>query len=128
MTEKQRQKAGARGNMADIRQMLEEMYGDFNARRMEAVLARMIPEVEWPNGWEGGYVNGHAGVRDYWTRQWAVLDPRVEPINIVEDERGRYVVEVHQVVRDREGKLLVDQVVHHAYSLRDGLIERMDIE
>lgn len=113
--------------MSDIRQMLNEMYRDFNARRMDQVLARMVPGVEWPNGWEGGYVHGHAGVRDYWTRQWAVLDPKVEPMNIVEDDRGRYVVEVHQVVRDREGKLLADQVVHHIYTVRDGLIERMDI-
>ncbi|HEY2858081.1 MAG TPA: nuclear transport factor 2 family protein [Terracidiphilus sp.] len=114
--------------MADIRQMLEEMYRDFNARRVEEVLARMVPDVEWPNGWEGGYVHGYAGIRDYWTRQWAVLDPHVEPLNIAADDRGRYVVEVHQVVKDKDGRLLADQVVHHAYTVRNGLIERMEIE
>jgi hypothetical protein len=35
---------------------------------------------------------------------------------------------VHQVVRNLEGKTIVDQIVHHAYRLRDGLIVRMDIE
>ena len=35
---------------------------------------------------------------------------------------------VHQVVRDRAGNLLVDTMVRHIYSLRDGLIERMEIE
>lgn len=113
--------------MADPHSLLRAAYRDFNARNLDAVLALMVPDVEWPNGWEGGYVHGHEGVRDYWTRQWAVLDPHVEPISIVED-RGRYVVAVHQVVHDREGKLLADQTVRHAYTLRDGLIARMDIE
>jgi hypothetical protein len=108
--------------------ILKAAYRDFNARRLDAVLALMVPDVVWPNGMEGGFVYGHDGVREYWTRQWAMIDPHVEPINIVEDDRGRHVVEVHQVVRDFEGNVLVDQVVYHAYRLRDGLIERMDIE
>lgn len=112
----------------DPREILAGAYRDFNARHIDAVLARMTPDVEWPNGMEGGFVYGREGVRDYWTRQWALLDPHVEPIEMVEDDRGRWVVTVHQVVRDIAGKLLVDQQVHHAYRLRDGLIERMDIE
>ena len=114
--------------MIDERELLEGAYWDFNARRLDAVLARMRPDVVWPNGMEGGFVYGHEGVRDYWTRQWDVLDPRVEPVAINPDNRGKWVVEVHQVVHDREGKLLVDQIVHHAYEIRDSLIARMDIE
>jgi hypothetical protein len=116
----------------DAREMLDGAYRDFNARRMEAVLERMTEDVSWPNGWEGGYVYGHGGVRDYWTRQWAVLDPHVEPISIEQDEQGRWVVNVHQVVRgrtgDQAGQVLVDTMVRHVYRLRDGLIERMEIE
>lgn len=114
--------------MTDERQLLEGAYRDFNARRLDAVLARMLPDVVWPNGMEGGFVYGHEGVRDYWTRQWDILDPHVEPVSISSDKRGRWVVEVHQVVHDREGKLLMDQIVHHAYHIRDSLIARMDIE
>ena len=40
----------------------------------------------------------------------------------------RWIVEVHQVVKDRDGKLLLDTVVHHAYRIENGLIVRMDIE
>jgi len=114
--------------MTDERQLLEGAYRDFNARRLEAVLARMRPDVVWPNGMEGGFVYGHEGVRDYWTRQWAVLDPHVEPLEISRDDRGKWVVKVRQVVHDREGKLLVDQIVSHAYEISDFLIARMDIE
>jgi hypothetical protein len=113
---------------ADPRTTLLGAYLDFNARRLERVLARMAPDVVWPNGMEGGFVHGHAGVRDYWTRQWGLIDPHVEPVDIHEDEAGRIVVGVHQVVKDLQGEVLVDKVVRHAYVLRDGLIARMDIE
>ena len=110
------------------REHLAGAYRDFNARAIDSVLARLHPDVVWANGMEGGFVYGTEGVREYWTRQWAVLDPKVEPISIMQDQAGRWIVEVHQVVRDRDGKLLLDTVVHHAYRIENGLIVRMDIE
>jgi hypothetical protein len=108
--------------------ILAAAYREFNARNIDAVLALMRPDVAWPNGMEGGYVHGHEGVRAYWTRQWTMIDPRVEPLRMERDANGRMVVEVHQVVRDLNGSPLLDKIVHHAYTLRDGLIERMEIE
>jgi hypothetical protein len=35
-------------------------YRAFNARDIDAALAVMHPEVDWPNGLEGGRVHGHA--------------------------------------------------------------------
>ena len=109
-------------------EILIAAYREFNARRIDAVLALMHPDVVWPNGMEGGYVHGHEGVRAYWTRQWGIVDPHVVPLKIEEDQQGRFVVEVHQLVRDLNGNLLVDTVVRHAYTIRAGLIERMEIE
>lgn len=114
--------------MNDVQELLTQAYRDFNARRIDAVLARMHPDVVWPNGMAGGFVYGHEGVRDYWTRQWAIFDPQVEPVEIEQDPGGRWVVEVHQVVRDLAGKLLSDAMVRHIYQIRDGLVQRMDIE
>lgn len=112
----------------DEHELLTGAYRDFNARRIDAVLARMHPSVEWANGMEGGYVHGKDAVREYWTRQWKVIDPHVDPLRIEQDETGRFVVEVHQVARDLAGNVLLDRTVHHAYRIREGLIERMDIE
>jgi hypothetical protein len=64
---------------------------------------------------------------EYWTRQWAILDPHVDPVSIEPDETGRLIVEVHQVVQDMKGFVLLDTTVHYAYRLSDGLIKRMDI-
>ncbi len=60
-------------------ELLKHLYNRFNARDMEAVLATMHPNVVWANGMEGGHVYGHDGVRSYWARQWAMIDPHVEP-------------------------------------------------
>ena len=87
----------------------------------------MRPDVNWPNGMEGGRVHGCDEVRAYWRRQWGILDPHVEPVGMQDNENGNTVVDVHQVVRDLSGNILVDQIVQHVYSIRDGLIERMDI-
>ena len=114
--------------MPDPRELLQTAYREFNARAVDAVLACMHPDVVWPNGFEGGFVYGIEGVRDYWTRQWAILDPKVEPLSITQDSEGRWVVEVHQIVHDRAGNLLLDTTVHHAYRIENGRITRMDIE
>jgi len=43
-------------------------------------------------------------------------------------ENGNVVVNVHQVVHDLNGNLLVDQMVKHVYTVEDNLIKRMEIE
>ncbi len=108
-------------------QLLQAAYQAFNARDIEAVLALMHPQVDWANGMEGGSVFGREGVRSYWTRQWGLIDPHVEPTRFSRDETGRIVVDVHQIVRDLDGKVLSDQMVQHVYTLEDGLIRRMEI-
>jgi ketosteroid isomerase-like protein len=113
--------------MAGEEKLLGELYARFNARAMEAVLAAMHEDVLWANGMEGGHVRGRDGVRAYWTRQWAILDPRVEPVSIAQAADGSFVVEVHQVVHDKQGGLLVDQMVGHIFRIEDGLIRRFDI-
>jgi ketosteroid isomerase-like protein len=108
-------------------ELLEKLYAAFNRRSIEEVLSSLHPDVDWPNGWEGGRIRGKAAVRDYWKRQFEVLNPRVEPQVFVEQD-GRVAVEVHQVVHDVNGNLLTDQVIHHVYEFRDGLIQRMEIQ
>lgn len=109
------------------RELLTIVYAAFNRRDIEQVLALMRPDVDWPNGMEGGRVHGCDEVRAYWRRQWSTLDPHVEPVSMEDDETGNTVVEVHQVVRDLSGNILKDLIVQHVYSFRHGLIERMDI-
>jgi len=109
-------------------QLLRELYTAFNARNVEAVLAALSDDVVWPNAWEGGVVHGRAAVRGYWLRQWAEIDPHVEPIAMTRRDDGRIAVDVHQVVLTIDGDPVGDHRVVHVYAMRDGLVTRMDVE
>jgi hypothetical protein len=109
-------------------QRLRDLYASFNARDVDAVLAATTADVDWPNAWEGGRVIGPAAVRDYWTRQWQQIDPRVEPESIATRSDGRIAVDAHQMVRDPSGTVIADGHVVHVYELRDGLVVRMTVE
>jgi ketosteroid isomerase-like protein len=113
--------------MSDEVELLKRVYDRFNARDMETVLAAMDEDVTWANGMDGGYVRGREGVRSYWTRQWAMIDPRVEPVSFSTSPDGELVVEVHQAVRDLQGNILADQMVGHIFRLESGLIKHFDI-
>ena len=113
--------------MMTERRLLQNAYAAFNARDIEAALAAMHADVEWPNGMEGGSVHGHSGVRDYWTRQWGLISPHVEPLRFDTDEAGRIVVDVRQIVRDRAGNIMADEMVQHVYLFEDDLVRSMEI-
>jgi ketosteroid isomerase-like protein len=115
------------GLMSDEVEFLKRVYDRFNARDMETVLAVMREDVIWENGMEGGHVQGRNEVRSYWTRQWAIIDPHVEPVAFAEGPEGEVVVEVHQVVRDLNGNLLADKMVGHVFRIENHLIKRFDI-
>jgi ketosteroid isomerase-like protein len=110
-----------------VREVLRRAYAAFNARDIEVVLSSMHQDVEWPNGMEGGYVYGHDSVRAYWTRQWGLIDPIVEPQAFGSEPDGRIVVEVRQRVLDKDGSTLSNGQVRHVYSIRDGLVRHMEI-
>src|SRR5258705_9877790 len=114
---------------SDFQSLLRQAYASFNARDIDAVLALMHPDVEWPNGWEGGWVKGHDEVRRYWTRQWAAIDPRVEPLRF-DTPRGPETIRVvvDQTVRDLQGNVLARNQVQHLYYFEAGLVRRMEIE
>jgi hypothetical protein len=93
--------------------LLSKAYAAFNTRQIEDVLKLMHADVEWPNGWEGGYVYGREAVKDYWIRQWKELAVKVT---------------VNQKVKDLRGNVITDRTVYHTYFFKDGLIRRMEIE
>jgi hypothetical protein len=90
----------------DHERLLRDVYAAFNRRDIDAAVAVMHADVDWPNAFEGGRVTGHEEVRAYWTRPFA---------------------QVHQLVRALDGSVLADSEVKHVYTLRDGLVARMEV-
>ena len=101
-------------------------YAAFNARDLDTAVSLMHPDVNWPNGWEGGRIQGRDAVRDYWTRQFESIQSNVEPLEFTE-AGDRVAVTVRQVIRDLDGNVLSEGKTSHVYTLRDGLVTRMDI-
>jgi ketosteroid isomerase-like protein len=107
--------------------LLRGIYQAFNRREFETVLNMMHADVDWPNALEGTRVHGRDAVRHYWKRQFESLDSTVEPQGFTTENDRRIAVEVHQVVRDKAGNLVVDQMIEHVYTIRAGLITSMEI-
>lgn len=120
--------------MDDDVELLARIYDRFNARDIDGVLAALTDDVAWANGMDGGHVHGREAVRAYWTRQWTIVDPRVEPVGFRRAADGAIVAEVRQTVRDLEGRPLqghthglADKTVAHVFRLREGKVARFDI-
>ena len=121
--------------MTDEIRIVEQMYGWFNARDIDGVLNLLADDVAWANGMDGGHVHGHDALRDYWTRQWAVIIPHVAPVGFQQGDDGAVVAEVIQTIRDLDGKPLhaqthglEDKTVGHVFRFRDGKVVRFDIQ
>lgn len=115
--------------------VIKGMYDCFNARDIDGVLAAVADEVAWANGMDGGHVHGHEAVREYWTRQWAVVSPHVEPIAFQQTEDGAVAVEVIQSVFDLNGQPLSgqthglkDKTVMHIFRMDNDKVTRFDIQ
>jgi ketosteroid isomerase-like protein len=116
-------------------ELLKQLYDRFNARDIDGVLAALADDVEWANGMDGGHVYGRAAVRDYWTRQWAMISPHVEPVGFHRTADGAVVAEVRQIIRDLDGNPLEgqthglrDKTVGHVFRFQAGKVARFDIQ
>jgi ketosteroid isomerase-like protein len=116
-------------------ELLKRIYDCFNARDIDGVLPALADDVAWANGMDGGHVYGREAVRAYWTRQWTMVSPRVEPVSFHRTADGAIIAEVQQSVRDLEGKPLQgqthglkDKTVGHVFRFREGKVARFDIQ
>jgi ketosteroid isomerase-like protein len=112
----------------DHETLLRGLYAAFEARDLDTLIAALSPDVDWPNGWEGGRLHGRAAVRDYWERQWSAIDPHVEPTAFTPLPDGRLAATIAQTILSPSGDLLASETVIHTYTFDlTGLVTRMEI-
>ncbi len=106
---------------------LRRAYAAVNRGDIDAALALMSPDVDWPNTIEGGRERGREAVRAYWTRLFGVLVPTFDPLCVQPAEDGRIVVHAQLRFSDpASGKPLAHEHVRHVFTWRDSMIVRMD--
>jgi hypothetical protein len=113
--------------MENPHELISHAYAAFNQRNIDTALALMSEDVSWPKASEGGRVVGKEEIRAYWTRQWQEFDPHVEPLEMIDSERNKTRVRVHQLVKSLAGDVLSDSEVWHIFTIENGLIHRMDL-
>lgn len=111
----------------EVEALIKRLY-DANGRRdFEAFRALVAPRLEWPDVTRGGWLTSPEQVRDYWAYNDAAIRVEITPVEVSVADDGRIVVDANQVIWNRTGQLWSDLCVRHCYTLRDGLIQRMDI-
>jgi ketosteroid isomerase-like protein len=114
--------------MNPTQDFLQNLYDAFNRREIETILAMMAEDVKWANGMEGGFVYGRENVREYWRRQFEIINPQLKILKTETDANGRTVVSVHQIVKDLSGKPLAEKTVRQIFTFENGLIKTFEID
>ena len=98
--------------------LLERAYRLFNAREIDALLALMTDDIEWPDVANGAVLHAKEAIRPYWEGQFAVADPHVEPTDFIEAGDDLVAV-VDQRILDLQGRPLAPpSVVYHPLHVR----------
>ena len=110
-----------------FRELLQHLYVAFNEQDVDRALEVIHPDAVWANGMEGGLLNGHQDIREYWLRQWSYITWHVRPMRIEMTDPENIVVEAHQILRDLSGNIVSIRDLQHIFEIEDGLIKKMGI-
>ena len=110
--------------------LIKQLYEDFNARKVDSILAKLTEDVMWANGMDGGYIHGHKDLRNYWERQWSVLNPQIKPVSFKKTEEDSIFADVLFSGQPMEGQMqeFKDMPAGHIFHVKDGLVSRFDIQ
>ena len=112
--------------MENIKSFFENIYQNFNEKKIDLIINKMMDDVQWANGMDGGYVwsSWCARILD---AAFSLVSSNVTPLEIFK-ENDVIKIKVKQVVHDVNGNLLSDDIVCHYFTLKDGKVARLDID
>ena len=109
------------------RELLQHLYLAFNNQDADKAMEVIHPDAIWANSMEGGLVNGHDGIRGYWSRQWSYIQWHVRPMKFEMTDLQTVVVDAHQIIRDPAGSIVSIRDLQHIFEIENGLIKTMNI-
>lgn len=112
--------------MADKKALLISLYDAISRQDVDGVLSLMHPDVDWPDTLDGGRIHGLAAMRDYWTRQFALIRVSTALIDYVENADGTIATRVTYTRFAADGRLWDDQVAGNIFRFEGDRILRGD--
>ena len=109
------------------RDLLLRAYAAYSRQDIEALLALVCHDVDWPDDY-GGHLRGKAAMRAYWTEQWTRTRTHDEPVSFTDLADGRTQVAIRQVVLALDGRVLSTGERRHLVRTTGGLIARLEID
>jgi ketosteroid isomerase-like protein len=114
--------------MDDAQALLTKVYDAYNRRDFADLSVFLAPDTNWPDLVEGGRLIGPEALGAYWARNDKMITVDIAVVSITNQPDGRVAAEVNQVVRNLAGQVWSDTCERHIFTLRDGMVARLDVE
>lgn len=114
--------------MEDGHALLTKVYDAYNRRDFAVFSTFLTSDIDWPNQVEGGRLVGRQAVGASWARNDKFITIDIAVVSLTTLPDGRIAAEVNQIVRNLAGQIWSDSCVRHVFTLRGGLVARLDVE
>lgn len=114
--------------MDDAEALLTKVYDAYNRRDFADLSVLLTADTNWPDMVEGGRLIGPAALSAYWARNDKLITVDIAVVSYAALPDGRVAADVNQIVRNLAGQVWSDTCERHIFTLRDGLVARLDIE
>jgi hypothetical protein len=111
-----------------IHSLIKKAYEAFNSQDIKSAITTFHENIEFQKEFNGNYLKNQNQIIEHWTNGWKEFSVKDKPINIIERTDNKFEVTVHQIVKDKQGKILSDGILKHIFTIQDNLLLRLDIE
>lgn len=108
------------------RSLLTRFYRSLDVQDVEAVMATLHPDADFPDQIEGGRRVGHDDLRDYWLSAFKIIRTENSLVSTRDLDGGDLEAVVTHHVTSLGGKLWHDGPSTYRFRFRDGLIAGME--
>jgi hypothetical protein len=112
----------------DPETLLTPVYEACNRRDITALTPLLTADVDWPDQAEGGRLIGPSALAAYWARNDQSIHVEMAPFAFGVSADGRPFADLILSIHNLRGQLWQESTVRQLFTLRDGLIARMDSE
>ncbi|MBX3479140.1 MAG: nuclear transport factor 2 family protein [Caulobacter sp.] len=106
--------------------LVREFYEAFNRRDVEGMAARVHPQADFADLFDGGRVVGREALIVHWRRVLGLIRGELTLVSAKASSDGAFMVAFRHQITNPEGRLWDDGEETLRYEFLDGLISRMD--